>query len=194
MRHPSGSPRDYGWVSTCGGDLHEVHTVLLEEIITGAATSAALVFKYPPVVIWKVASKPIPIDMNTAGVSPRSTTQVLTSTGTSTPPIRIRSQDIGIPGVSIGPQKFRNAHPLIYFLLNMGTLCPFSVRWSVAKQSLTKSPTSTRAKRMDFGSKYVLSESPNFLDFGMSPANTPDTFKSIIVPTTRVGRLTNGSD
>ena len=47
---------------------------------------------------------------------------------------------------------------------------------------------------MDFGSNSVVSESPNFMDFGLSPSNTPDKLKSVIVPTTRVGRLTNVSN
>ena len=52
----------------CGRDLHVVRAGLLEEIVTGATPSAARVFKDPPVVNWKVASKPIPIYMNTVGV------------------------------------------------------------------------------------------------------------------------------
>ena len=32
------------------------------------------------------------------------------------------------------------------------------------------------------------------MDFGLSPANTPDKLNSVIVPTTRVIGLTNGSD
>ena len=56
------------------------------------APGAAHVFKDPPVVNWKVVSRPIPIDMNTIGLSPRATTQVLTGTGTSAPQIRISSQ------------------------------------------------------------------------------------------------------
>ena len=91
--------------------MHAVRTVLLEEIVTGTAPSAAHVFEDPPVVNCKVASRPIPIDMSTFRVSPRATNKVLTGTGTSAPPIRIRSQVIGIPSGSICPQKFRNAHP-----------------------------------------------------------------------------------
>ena len=83
-------------VSICGVDLHAVRTVLSEEIVTGAATSAAHVFKDTPVVNWKFSSRPIPIDMNTVGVSSRATTQVLTGTGASSPPIRISIQNIGI--------------------------------------------------------------------------------------------------
>ena len=81
-----------GGVSTCGGDLHAVRTVLSEEIFMGAAPSAVRVFKDPPVLNWKVASRPIPIDMNTVVVTPRYTTQVLIGTGNSVTPIRIRRQ------------------------------------------------------------------------------------------------------
>ena len=88
---------------TYRGYLHVVRTVLSEEIVTGAAPSAAHVFEDPPLVNWKVASTSIPIDMNTVGLSPRSTTQVLTGTGTSAPPIHIRIQEVGSPRGSIGP-------------------------------------------------------------------------------------------
>ena len=98
-------------VSTCGGALLVVCTVLLEDIGTGAAPSATHVFKYPPVIKWRVEIRTFPIDMNTVGVSPRDSTKVLTGTGTSTPPISIRSQKIVSPRESIGPEKVRNAHP-----------------------------------------------------------------------------------
>ena len=114
-----------------GGSLHAVCTVLLKEIFTGAAPRAARVLKDPTMVNWKVTRRLIPIDMKIVGVSPRSTTQVLTGTGTSAPPINIRSQDIGSPRGSIGPQKVRNAHPFKTFIHcffpNMGNLIPFLV-------------------------------------------------------------------
>ena len=47
-------------------------------------------------------------------------------------------------------------------------------------------------KRMDFGSNSVVVESPNFMGFRLSPANTTDKIKSVIGPTTRVQRLMNG--
>ena len=103
-------------VLTRGGDLHAVRTVLSGEIVTSAAPSAARFFEDPPVVNCKVASRPITIDMNTAGVSPRATNQVMTGTGTSAPTIHIRSQDIGSPKGSIIPQKVRNTHPFKTFI------------------------------------------------------------------------------
>ena len=86
-------------VSTSGGDLHAVHTVLLKEIVTGAAPSAAHAFKDPPVVNCNFSSRLIPIDMKTSGVTPSANNQVLIGTGNSTPPIRIRLQYIKSKGV-----------------------------------------------------------------------------------------------
>ena len=51
-----------------------------------------------------------------------------------------------------------------------------------------------KAPRVDFGSNYVVFESPNLMDFRLSTANTTGKLKSIIGPTTRVERLTNGSN
>ena len=45
---------------------------------------------------------------------------------------------------------------------------------------------------MCFGSDTVLSESPNFMDFGLSYVNTTDELGSVFVPTTRIGRPTDG--
>ena len=119
-------------VSTCGGALHVVRTVITEDIVTVTVPSAAGFSKEPTVVNRKVASRPITIDMNTVGVTPRATTQVLIATGTSVTPICIRRQEIDSLRGSIGPQKVRNAihskFPLLNFLPNMGTLRPFSVR------------------------------------------------------------------
>ena len=41
---------------------------------------------------------------------------------------------------------------------------------------------------MNFGSDTVLSECPNFMDFGMSSVNTTDELGYVFVPTTRNGR------
>ena len=43
---------------------------------------------------------------------------------------------------------------------------------------------------MDFASNSVISESPNFMDLGMLPANTTDKLKSVIGPVIIVEGLT----
>ena len=136
--------------------------------------------------------------MNTVGVSNKSINQVLIGTMTSTPPIRIRSQDIGSPRGSVGPQKGRNAHPfktsINKFYLEHGHPMPISSSVICSKTVPEKSADVYARKIMGFGSNSVVTKSPNLIDFGLSPANTLNKIKSGIVPTTRVGRSTNVSD
>ena len=47
---------------------------------------------------------------------------------------------------------------------------------------------------MNFGSATILSESPNFMNFWLSSVNTTDELGSVCVPTTSVGRPTDGSN
>ena len=158
--------------------MHAIHTVLSEDIVTGTAPRAAHVYKNPPVVNWKVASRPITIDMNNVGVSPIATTQVLTGTGTSTPPIRIRRQEIGIQRGSIGPQKVSNTHPLEtsinQFSPKHGHPTLIFSKLISRKTVPNESADLYVRKRTDFGSNSVVSESPKFMDFGLSSSNTPD--------------------
>ena len=136
--------------------------------------------------------------MNTVGVSPISTTQVLTGTRTSTTPTRIRRQEIGIPRGSIGPQKVSNTHPLE---TSINQISPKHGHPTLIFSKLIGLKTVPNEsadvyvrKSTDFGSNSVVSESQKFMDFGLLSSNTPDKLKSVIVPATRVGRLTNGSD
>ena len=47
---------------------------------------------------------------------------------------------------------------------------------------------------MDIASKSVVAKNPNFMDLGMSPANTTDKIKSVIGPTNRVEDMTDSSE
>ena len=142
---------------------------------------------------WKFTSRPIPNDMNNVGVTTRSTTQVLIVTGTSAPPIRIRCQDIDSPRGSIGPQKFRNAHPfktsINLFSPKHRHPTPIFSKLIGRKIFLDEIADVYTCKRIDFGSNSVVAKSPNFMPFRLRPANTADKLNSLIVPTTRVGRL-----
>ena len=48
--------------------------------------------------------------------------------------------------------------------------------------------------RMNIADDIVLSKSPNFMDFGISSVNTTDELRSVFIPTTRIRRLTGGSN
>ena len=136
--------------------------------------------------------------MNTVGVSPKSNTQVLNGTGTSVPPIFIRIQDVGSPRGSIGPHKFSNTHSfktsINRFSPKHGHPMPIFSK-AIGRKTVADKSTDVNSRcGMDFGRNSIVAESPNIMDFGLSPANTPDKIKSIIFPTTRVGRLMNGSN
>ena len=47
---------------------------------------------------------------------------------------------------------------------------------------------------MNFASNSVFGETPNFVDLGLLPAHTADKLKSILIPATRSGGLTDNSD
>ena len=136
--------------------------------------------------------------MKNFGVYPRATTKVLTGTGTSTPPIYTRIQEIVSSRGSIGPQKVRNAHSfkisINKFSTEHGHPMPILSNTINRKTVADESADVNYCYRMDFGRNYFVTKSPNFMDFRLSPANTPDKIKSVIIPTTRVGRLTNGSN
>ena len=72
---PMNQTAAYG-VATSRRALHVVHAVLHKEIVTGATCSAAGVLKDPSVVNWKDTGGTIPVDTNTFGIPPITTTQV----------------------------------------------------------------------------------------------------------------------
>ena len=122
----------------------------------------------------------------------------MTGTVTSAPPICIMSQDIGSTRGYIIPHEFRNAHPfkksINQFFPEHGHPTPIFSKEIGRKTVSDKSADVNSLCGMNLGRNCVLSESLNFMDFGLSTANTPDKLKYIIVPTTRVRRLTNVSD
>ena len=48
-------------------------------------------------------------------------------------------------------------------------------------------------KRMNFASNSVLSETPKFMELGISPTHTADKLNSVFSPATRDGGLTDNS-
>ena len=84
-------------VATSGNVLHVVRLVLFKDIVTGATHSSAVVLKDRLVLNWKDTGRTIPVERNTSGIPPRTTTQVCNGTGHSVPPIRIGSQKIEGP-------------------------------------------------------------------------------------------------
>ena len=178
--------------------MHEVCAVLHKDIVTGAMHSAVGVLKNPPVVNWKDTGGTITVDRNTLVIPPKTTTQVRNGNGPSVPPIRIWSQNIKGPRCSIIPQEVRNAEPIDTSINRI----PDEHRdptpsWSkvIGSKTFTNESSDIYARGwMNFRSDTVLSESPNFMDFGLSSVNTTNELGSVFIPTTRIGRPTDGSN
>ena len=160
--------------------------------------SAAGVIKDPPVVNWKDTGGTIPVDINTVVILPITTTQVRTGTGTFVPQISIGSQKIKVQSRSIIPQEVRNYEPLDspINIIPAEHSDPMPT-WSKvigSKQITNKSADIYTCSRMNFRSDTVLSESPNFIHFGVSSIITTDELRYVFVPTTIIGRPTDGSN
>ena len=129
---------------------------------------------------------------------PITTTQVCTGTGSSVPPISIGSQKIEGPRRSVIPQEVRNSKPLDDSI-NRNPDKHSDPTPSCSKVIFSKKITNEIANvyacgRMNFGSYTVLSESSNFMGFGLSSVNTTDKLGSVFIPTTRNRRPTDGSN
>ena len=185
-------------VEISGRDLHAVYAILHKEIFTGVTCSAAGVLKSLPMVNWKDMGETIPVDRNTFGIPPRTTTHVWTGTGTSVPPISTGRQNIDGPRQSIITEEVRNNNPLN----NSINIIPAKHRdpkpsWSkvIGSKKITNEGADIYARgRTNFRSDTVLSESPNFMDFRLPSVNTTDELGSIFSPTTRIGRPADGSN
>ena len=161
-------------VATNRRALYAVHEVIHKEIVTGTTCSTAGVLKYPPVLNWKDMSGPIPVDRNNFGIPLITTTQVLNGTGPSAFPISIGSQKIEGPRRSIPPQEARNPEPLD------ASINQFPVKhrdpmpgWSkiIGSKLVTDEISDVYARsQMNFGSDTILSENPNFINFGICPS------------------------
>ena len=179
-----------------GRTLHAMRTVISKEITTGAARSAARIFKDPPVVNWKDTGGMNPRDRNTVGVPPRATTPVRIGTGPLISPTRMGSQDNGSPRRYVVTQKVRNAEPLDASINGISYKhSDPAPTWS--KVIGSKFSNKSRADvysccRKNLTSDTVLSESPNFMDLGLSSVNRTDELGSVFDPTTIIRSLTHG--
>ena len=175
-----------------------VCAIIHKEIVTGAMCSAVVVLKYHSVVNWKDTGGTIPVDRNTIRIPPRTTTQVCTSTGLSVPPISIGIQKIEGPRRSVIPQEVSNSEPLDSSI----NIIPEEHRdptpsWSkvIGSKTFTNKIADVYARgRMKFGNDTVLSESPNFIYFGMLSVNTTYEIGYVFVPTNKIVSPVDGSN
>ena len=178
--------------------LRARQTMLLKEIVTDAVCSGARIFRNPREVSRTGRDRSTPQDVNTAVATSRLTLQIPNFISTSNSPTRTGTQDISIPRRSIITQKGRNSKPLDapvnQFPAVYGHPRPIFSK-VISPKTFTKESADIYAlKMMDFGSNPVVSKSSNFMDYRLSLVNTTDKLKSVIGPTNRVEKLTNGAD
>ena len=178
--------------------LGKHQTVLLKEIVTDAARSGTRIYRNPREVRRTVRYGSTPQDVNTAVATARLTLQSPKFISTSDSPTRTGTQDIFRPSRSIIPKKRRNAEPLEasinLFPAKHGHPTAISSKLISFKTVPDESADVYARKRMDLGSDSVVTKTPNFMYLKFLPANTTYKLKSVIVSTTRVERLTNGSN
>ena len=176
--------------------LHARQKISSKEIVTDAARSGARIFKDAMVVNCKDTYRTIQRDGNNSGMPPILTTQVQIGAGTSVYLTRMGSQDIDSPSGSIGPQEVRDAQPLDTSIIG------------IYAEHMEPAPTWSKATVRKFSDKSssdvysrcwmklmhdaVLTESPNFINLGLSYVHTLDELISVFITITRIVRLTDG--
>ena len=178
--------------------LGALQTVLPKKIVTDAMRSGARIFWTLREVRRTVRDGFMPRDVNTVVATSRLTLQSSNFISTSDSPMRTGTQDIVSPRRSIIPQESRNAEPLEAPINQFpdvhGHPTPIFSKVIGPKIVPNESADFYARKRMNFGSNSVVAKIPKFMDFRLSPANTTDRLKSVIIPTTRFEKLTNGSN
>ena len=171
--------------------------VLPKDIVTDALHSGARILRTAREVSRTGKNDPTPRDFNTAVATPRLTPPIPSFKSTSSSPTWTQTQDIVGPSRYIITTKAKNTNPLdapINGCLAVHGHSTFIFNIVIGPKTLPRESTNVHArKRMDFTSNYVIGESPNFMNLGLSPANTADKIKSVISPDTRFEVLTDGS-
>ena len=172
--------------------------MLPEDIVRDVACSGTRIFRTPREVIRTSRDGSTPRDVNTAIATDILTPPRKNFNSTSNSPTWNRNQDIASSRRSVITTTARNADPLdapINQILDSHGH-PKSIFSKVIGSKIVSGESADiyARERMDIASNFVVAESPNFMDFGLSPANTIDKLKSVIGTTTKVEGLTDSSD
>ena len=170
--------------------------VLLKERVTDVAHSDARIFRTPMKVSRMGRGGSTPRGVNTSKATASLTLKIPSLIGTSNSPTQNGTQDVASPRRSIIATKARNAKPHdapINVFLAVHGHSTFIFRKIIGLKTVPKESTNVYArKRMDLTSNYVIGKNPNFVGWGLSPANTADKLKSFISPATIVEGLADG--
>ena len=175
--------------------LGTCQTVLPKGIFMDATRSGAHIFQTPREVSRTVRDGSNPRDVNTSIATDRLTPPSLIFKSTSNFPTQTGNQDIFSPRWSVIVHEARNAEPLHApinrFLAIHGHPTLILSRLIGPKTVSIEIANVYAHKRMDLVSNSIFTESPNFMDLGLSPANKTDKLKSVIGPTNKVEGLTD---
>ena len=145
---------------------------------------------------WIDTDRTSPQDGKTVVIPPRLTNLVRIGDGPLVFPTRMGCQYIGSPMRSIGPQELRGAQPLETFInIIYAKHRDPAPTWSkVISHKVSDESRSDVYLRcwMNLTHDAVFSESPNFVNLGLSSVHTLDELGSIFIPTTRIGRMADG--
>ena len=112
------------------------------------------------------------------------------------PPISIKIQDIEGPRRSIIPQEVRNVEPLEASIKRIYYKHRDPIPdWSeiIGSKFTNKYSTDIYVHGwMNYASDTILSESPNFMGFGMLSVEIMNELRSVFSPTTRIGAVVHG--
>ena len=151
-------------------------------------------FVYEGVIIYGTT----PWDDNTDIRSTRLNDPVFIGGSTTGSPNRTGSQDVIIPRGFIVPQWGRDAQPLDTPINGIYSKHRDPApTWSKLIGSIFTNESSDDVNlrcRMNFTCDAVLTESPNFVNMGLSSVHTSDEIGSVFIPNARIGTLTDGSN
>ena len=155
------------------------HMILPKDIVTDAARSGAHIFRTQREVSRTDSDSSTPHDVSTSIATARLTLQNPNFIGTSDSQTRTGNQYITSPWRSIILQKGSNANPLEApinkFSAVHGHPTPISSKLIGPKKVSGEIADVYAHENMHCASNSIVSESQDFMDLGLSPANTTDT-------------------
>ena len=133
---------------------------------------------------------------NTVIMPPRLTTPVQIGAVPLVYPTRMRSQYIGSPRESIGPEESRDAQPLETFINGIYTEhrdpAPTWIKVIGRKLSNKSRAGVYSCCRMNLTRDAILTKIPNFMNLGLSSVHTLIDLGSVFIPTNIIERPSDG--
>ena len=172
--------------------------MLLKASVLDEARRGARIFRTPGKVSCTGRDDSKQQDVNPDVATARLNSPSPSSNSISISPARTGTQDISDPRRSIIARRVRKADPLDvpihgFLDVNGNSTSIFSKVIGVETVPGESDDINLRGG-MNFAINSVLSESPNFVDLGLSPANAADKLKSVFAPSTRVEGLKDNSN